>query len=719
MVGLLGVRSTAAVRLLGPTVRGLSTAQGSVLSEGTGVVAYGRVQAEAVGPALEQLVGKLEADFAQFERDVEAGPVTWEGTVERAERLRWPLERAWGAVGHLNGVKNSDQLRTQYQAMQPKVVALFTRMGQSKPLYGALRRLAERTDLDAGQRRIVDGALQEAVLAGVGLEGDGRQRFNELAVALSAASTKFANNVLDATKAFEELVHDPQVVAGLPAAVLALLADRARQKGHAGATAQDGPWLLTLDQPCFGPFMQYSTHRQTRERLYRAYITRASSLEQGGAKHNNEGLMGEILGLRREQSGLLGYSSYADMSLTRKMAKDVGQVERLLGELHTHCLPAAQGDMQQLRAYAQQHGHEGPLLHWDTAYWSERQKKEVYGVDGEQLRPYFPLPRVLDGLFALANSLFGVDIKEAGLDDGVAWHPDVRYYEVRDTATGKQIAGFFLDPCSRPQEKRGGAWMDVCLNRSKALAPPGQPARLPIAHLVCNQMPPVDGRPSLMTFYEVQTLFHEFGHGLQHMLTNVDHCDAAGISGVEWAGLTIMQFMENWCYDRDTVAAISGHVDTGRPLPDDIFERLLGARTYMAGSGMLRQLQFAAVDLALHHRLQTGQDPLALYQQLAPSYSVLPPLSEDRFLCGFSHIFAGGYAAGYYSYKWAEVLSQDAFGAFEEAGKAQYPALGRRFRETVLGLGGSMHPAQVFEAFRGRPPSTEPLLRTYGLLQAA
>jgi oligopeptidase A len=405
--------------------------------------------------------------------------------------------------------------------------------------------------------------------------------------------------------------------------------------------------------------------------------------------------------------------------MARKMAPSVAAVEQLMEELRQASYDAATRELDELTAFAQAHGFTEPLKQWDVAFWSERVREEYYGLSDEELRPYFPLPQVLDGLFMLAHRLFGVTISPA---DGEApiWHPDVRYFEVADDR-GQAIAHFYLDPYSRPAEKRGGAWMDDCINRGKV----GGQIRLPVAYLVCNQSPPVNGKPSLMTFREVETLFHEFGHGLHHMLTTVDYPEAAGINNVEWDAVELpSQFMENWCYHRDTLFKLARHYETGEPLPEDLYQKLLTARNFMTGSAILRQVHFGWLDIELHYRYQPN-GPESIWDvrdRLAETTTVLKPLPEDAFLCAFSHIFAGGYAAGYYSYFWAEVLSADAFAAFEEAGlddDAAIASIGRRFRDTVLSLGGSRHPMEVFTAFRGRQPSTQALLRHRGLLQAA
>lgn len=663
---------------------------------------------EHVVPAVRALLADLGADLDRLEAS--AAP-TWDAVVEPITSMTDRLSLVWGTVGHLMGVRNSDALRTAQETVQPEVVAFSIRLGQSTPIYRALKGLESGeawAALDDTQRRIVASLVRDAELSGVGLEGAAQARFSAIQTELAEVSTRFSNNVLDATKAWALELRRPEDVEGVPRSLLELAAQAARQAGDETATADAGPWRIALDAPSYVPFMQHGRRRDLRERLYRAFVTRASSGE-----HDNTPLLDRILRLRREQAALLGFASYAAMSLHTKMAPDVAAVERLLGELREASWDAALRDLDDLRALAREDGaaEADDLKNWDAAFWAERLRERRYAYSDEALRPYFPLPRVLDGLFALAGRLFDVRVRAA---DGEApvWHPDVRFFRVED-AHGAPVAAFYLDPYSRPAEKRGGAWMDEVVGRG--------PGRLPIAHLVCNQVPPVGDRPSCMTFDEVHTLFHEFGHGLQHMLTAVERPLAAGIRNVEWDAVELpSQFMENWCYHRETLLGLSRHVDTGEPLPDELFEKLVAARTFRAGSDMLRQLYFAFLDLELHQRWSPdgGESVFDVQRRVAARTTVLPPLPEDRFLCGFTHIFAGGYAAGYYSYKWAEVLSADAFSAFEEAGLEDphaVAATGRRFRDTVLALGGSQHPMDVFKAFRGREPSTAALLRQAGL----
>lgn len=687
---------------------------------GKGLPPFQAIKPEHVVPAMTQLLAELDEELAALERQVTP---TWSGLVEPLNRLSERLTWSWGIVGHLMGVKNSPELREAHETVQPKVIEFVNKLNQSKPLYEAFKALRDSdawSSLELAQQRIVDAAIRDAELAGVGLVGEARERFNAIQLELAELSTKFSNNVLDATKAFSLTLTSQDEVDGLPPSLLSLAAQAARAAGEEGATAENGPWLITLDFPSYFPFMQHSTRRDLRETLYKAFVSRASKGEW-----DNSPLIERILELRKQKALLLGFDSYAELSLASKMAPNVEAVEALLEELRGASYDAATKDLDEIKAFAASKGAKeaNDLQPWDVNFWSERQREEKFAFSAEELRPYFPLPQVLDGLFALVKRLFGVTVSAA---DAMApvWHEDVRYFQVADE-TGNSIAYFYLDPYSRPAEKRGGAWMDDCIGRAKITEAGTTMTRLPVAYLVCNQTPPVDGKPSLMTFNEVETLFHEFGHGLHHMLTKVDYAGAAGINNVEWDAVELpSQFMENWCYDRPTLMGMARHYETGEPLPEHYYQKLLAARNYMSGSMTLRQLHFSFVDLELHHRYVPGgnETPVDVRSRLAKTTTILPPIPEDAFLCAFGHIFAGGYAAGYYSYKWAEVLSADAFAAFEEAGLEDEAAItmtGKRYRDTVLALGGSLHPMDVFKAFRGREPSTAPLLRHSGLAKAS
>ncbi|CAN0415429.1 unnamed protein product [Pylaiella littoralis] len=699
-----------------------------------GLPKFESITPEASEEAFNVLLEDLETGFAKFEEDLVdfTSSDAWgkqrmrhdfAGVVERMERLRAPLEYAWGVMTHLTGVKNSDPLRDAHQELQPKVVTIFQKMGQSKEVYDALKFLqvpACRRLMTEAQIRVVDASVKQMELGGVGLEGQAKEEFNKIQLELAELSTKFSNNVLDATKGFSLTLTDKADVDGLPASALGLAAQSAKAAGEEDATPEEGPWRLTLDMPSYLPCMQHLKNREVREKLYRAFTTRASSASVGedGKSLDNEPHIARILELKKTMAGLLGYGSYAEVSLASKMAGSVRAVDDLSSMLREKSYPAAERELEELRAYAKEKGHDGDLSLWDVTFWGERRKEELYAFSEEELRPYFPLPKVLEGMFGLAGRLFGVSISPA---DGEAevWNPDVRFFNIKDTASGEHVASFYLDAYSRPENKRGGAWMGVCIGASKVLK------RSPVAYLTCNGSPPVGDTPSLMTFREVETLFHEFGHGLQHMLTTMVDGDCAGINGVEWDAVELpSQFMENWCYHKPTVDQFAKHHETGETLPADLFDKLCAQRTYMAGSTMLRQLYFGQLDMELHHRYDPSGDEslLDVQRRVAKEFTVLPPLSSDRFLCAFGHIFAGGYAAGYYSYKYAEVMSADAFAAFEEAGLDDEEAVSRvgiRFKDTVLSMGGGRHPSKVFRDFRGRDPTPEALLKHSGLAAAA
>jgi len=679
-----------------------------------GLPRFGEIRSEHVATGLKALLHDLDERLDACEAAIDP---TWSRVIEPLEEIADRLGRAWGVVGHLMGVQNSDDLRAAHDEVQGDVVTFGLRQGQSRPIYDALvamRNGDEWSGLDEAQQRIVESMLRDALHSGVSLDGAEKERFNEIQHELAQLYTDFSNHVLDATNAFSLTLRDEAEMEGTPDSLRELAAQAARDAGETDATPERGPWRITLDYPSVYPYLENGRCRARREELYRAHITRASSGE-----HDNAPLIERILGLRLEEARLLGYEDFAALSLATKMAGDAGRVSSLLERLREASIESAEHDLAELAELASERGAEegAGLRHWDIAFWAERLREARFDYSEEDLRPYFPLPKVLEGLFALARELFGVDIRAA---DGEAdvWHADVRFFRVFDEA-GEAIAAFFLDPYSRPAEKRGGAWMDECVSRSRR-----EGLRLPVAYLVCNQTPPVGDRPSLMSFSEVTTLFHEFGHGLQHMLTRVDQSLAAGIRNVEWDAVELpSQFMENWCYQAETLRRISAHIETGETLPAPLFEKVRAARTFRAGSDMLRQLYFAMTDMALHHEYQPGgpDDAFVVQKRIAAGTTVLQPLPEDRFLCGFSHIFSGGYAAGYYSYKWAEVLSADAFAAFEEAGLEDAEALaaiGRRFRDTVLALGGSRAPMEVFKAFRGREPSPDALLRHSGLASA-
>lgn len=694
---------------------------------GKGLPPFNDIQPQHVVPGVEQLLSSLRSEFAAIETEISANlgqsnptAPTWETLVEPLNAITEKLSWTWGIISHLMGVKNSSELRTAYESVQPALVQFSNQLSQSRPIYDALKQLQESEagkSLEPAQQRIIESALRDAELSGVGLSGERKERFNQIQQSLAELSTQFSNHVLDATKAFSLTLSQAEDIAGLPDSLLSLAAQAAREAGEKDAIAQTGPWRITLDMPSYIPFLRHSQRRDYREQLYRAFVTRASTGEL-----DNAPLIEQILDLRQQQAELLGFSNYAELSLARKMAPSVSAVEALMEELRTASYEAAQKELAEIKAFAQAHAAEfTELKQWDVPFWMERMREEQFDLSDEALRPYFSLPNVLKGLFGLAERLFNITISA---DDGSApvWHQDVRYFQVADSTTQETIAHFYLDPYSRPAEKRGGAWMDECIVRAKVIEQNQSHIRLPVAYLVCNQSPPVDGKPSLMTFREVETLFHEFGHGLQHMLTNVDYAGAAGINNVEWDAVELpSQFMENWCYERETLFGMAQHYETGETLPEADYQKLLAARHFMTGNAILRQVNFGWVDIALHaeYRKDGEETVWQVRDRIAKLTTLMPPLPEDAALCSFGHIFAGGYAAGYYSYFWAEVLSADAFSAFEEAGienKAEVATIGRKFRDTVLSLGGSRHPMEVFKSFRGREPSTQALLRHRGLV---
>ena len=696
---------------------------------------FSKLDPQYLSPAVEQLLDEMKNNFDNLEKKLsESSSPDYEEVLPELERIRSPLEYTWGVAGHLNGVKNGDELRKAYETSQPKVVQSFTAFSQSKPLYDALVKLQESwagsteecSFKEQQKRRAVENALREMKLGGVGLEGADKERYNQIVLRLAELSTSFSNNVLDVTKAFALTVDDASKLEGVPSSAKAMWAQAHEQSlkkedPDAKVDPEVGPWRLTLDGPSYIAALSHVPDREVRENIYRSYITRASEVD--GDK-NNVVLIEEILKLKAEASKLLGYANYAERSLASKMAPSVESVRELTDLIAAKAGPAAFKELEEITAYARSKGGDEysesnleKLAPWDVTFWSERFKEDKFAVTEEELRPYFALPAVLDGMFSLVERIFSIEVKPA---DGEAeiWNGDVQFFNVYDKDSKKQIASFYLDPYSRPADKRGGAWMDVCIQKSEAMK-----RDIPVAYLTCNGSPPVGEKPSLMTFREVETLFHEFGHGLQHMLTNAEVGDVSGINGVEWDAVELpSQFMENWCYDKPTVYGFAKHYETGEPLPEDLFEKLKQQKTFSAGLMAMRQLYFGSLDMELHANYDPNSSDETIFdvqKRVAAKYQAHnPPLPEDRFLCSFSHIFAGGYAAGYYSYKWAEVMSADAFGAFEDVGldnEEKVKEVGMSFRNTVLALGGGVPPSDVFKAFRGRDPTPDALLRHNGL----
>ncbi|MBT3605043.1 MAG: M3 family metallopeptidase, partial [Candidatus Latescibacteria bacterium] len=599
-----------------------------------GLPRYDEIKPEHVEPGVKNLLIQVERQIEELEQTVTP---TWDDLLKPLEDMDVPFEYAWGPVGHLMSVKNSDELRSAHEAVLQDVVAFGLRIQQSRPIYEglvAIRDGEEWNTLDEAQRRCVELKIRAAEHAGVGLEGDAKERFNAIAKEMSQISSDFSNHVLDATKAFELIIEDKADTEGWPNSLRQGVAQSYAQANEGTEPdPENGPWRITLDFPSFYPFMQHHRVSAHREQVYRAYVTRASSGDL-----DNSGLIAKILKLRKEQAGLLGFDSFAAWSLAAKMAPSVDAVAQMTEELGSAAKTHMEKDYEALVALAKEQGETETLAHWDMAFWSERLREQKFDYTDDELRPYFPLPKVLDGLFGVAERLFEIQIEEAQNVDAHLWHEDVQLFKVmRD---GEHIASFYLDPYSRPAEKRGGAWMNECLGRRWM----NSKLHLPVVHLVCNGTPPVGDTPSLMSFTEVETLFHEFGHGLQGMLTTVDYAEVAGINGVEWDAVEIAsQFMENWCYHKPTLIGMTSHVETGEPLPDDLFEKIRAARTFRAGSLMMRQLSFGKIDMLLHDDLDPNGDETAfdVERKVTEEMSVLTPLPEDRFLCSFSHIFAG------------------------------------------------------------------------------
>jgi oligopeptidase A len=649
-----------------------------------------------VEPAIREL---LDANRRELAALLEGGAEGWEGLVVPIERMHHRLSCAWSPVGHLNGVMNSDELRAAYNACLPLLTAYHTELAQNERLCAAYQQVADRDGqrLEPAQRTLIDHALRDFRLSGVSLPEDRKRRFGEVMERLATVQSKFDENVLDATNAWSRRVDDAAELDGLPETTV----QRARQ---AAADAGQAGWLLTLDAPNYQAVMTHAGHEPLRRDFYEAWTTRSSDQGPHAGRWDNTPLMAEILALRHEAARLVGYPDYARYSLATKMAHETEEVLGFLRELARVSRPAAE------REFAELERHAGRTLQaWDVGYWSERLKREQLDVSEEELRPYFPLPRVLAGLFTVVTRLYSVRIvARPGAD---VYHPDVRYFDILN-ADGTPRGGFFLDLYAR-QKKRGGAWMDDCVGRIRL----GGVSALPVAYLVCNFTPPIGDRPSLLTHDEVLTVFHEFGHGLHHMLTRVDYPSVAGINGVPWDAVELpSQFMENFAWRQEVLPLISAHVETGEPLPAGTLAKLQATRTFQAGMHTVRQLEFALFDFRLHAEYQPGSPPriAETLAEVRREVAVVQPPAFNRFPHSFQHIFSGGYAAGYYSYKWAEVLSADAFGAFEEQGVFDR-ATARRFLHSILERGGSRDAMEAFVEFRGRRPEIEPLLRQMGL----
>ncbi len=661
---------------------------------------FAAIQPEHVEPALDERLAACRATIDAVTREPDSA--TWDGFIEPIETADDRLNRTWSPISHLNAVLNSEALREVYNAGLPKLSDYGTEVGQNPELLRGYQAVARQPGLDAAQRRMLDHAMRDFHLSGVDLPEVQKTRFRAINQRMTRLTSQYEENLLDATNAWFKQITRVEALAGLPDSALALTRQQARERDLDG-------WVLTLDMPSYLPVMMYAEDGDLRRVLYEAFSTRASDQGPHAGHWDNGPLMEEILALRHERARLLGFANYAELSLEPKMARSTDEVMSFLNDLAEHSVARARAELAQLRDFAAREFGQHELHPWDLAYYSERLRRHRYAISQEELRPYFPITQVLPGLFEIARRLFDIQITEA--ETPGLWHSDVRFYQIHDSA-GELRAQFYLDPYAR-QKKRGGAWMDVCASRYWSR----DRRQLPVAYLVCNFSPPVDGRPALLTHQEVLTLFHEFGHGLHHMLTRIDYPAVAGINNVPWDAVELpSQFLENWCWEREALDLISGHVETGAPLPDELFKRMVSARHFQSAMQMVRQLEFALFDFRLHleYDPEAGARIDSVLDQVRDQVAVMKPPAFNRFAHGFSHIFAGGYAAGYYSYKWAEVLSADAFSLFEERGIFDTET-GRAFCEQILEQGGAVDAMDVFVAFRGREPTTDALLRHSGI----
>ena len=691
----------------------------ALLSFGRGIAVYSDVKPEQIAPAIEYLL-KCAQDAVDQATDPNTAS-TWEKLVEPLEDATEALGRSWGVISHLNSVADTPELRSAYGAMLPQVTAFFSSLGQNLDLYKkykALKNSSAFEKLNHAQKKVIENSLRDFRLGGAELSEQDKPRFAQIQDEQAVLGKAFSDHVLDATDGFVHNITDQADLAGLPEDAIAAAADTAQQKGLQG-------WAFTLHFPSYYPVMQYSENRALRRLMYQAYVTRASELapkySDGKPAWDNTHNMLDQLRLRDEEARMLGFANYAALSLAPKMANSVDEVDLFLTNFAIKSKPFAQKDLQELCDFAKSElGLTDGLEPWDTAYAAERLKQARYSFSENELKQYFPLPKVLDGLFHLIQTLFGVKIEAANLP---TWHADVQSFAVMDLA-GKIRAYFYLDPYARPG-KRGGAWMDDARGRREL---PNGEVQVPVAYLVCNFAPPVkvDGivRQPTITHDDVITLFHESGHGLHHLLTQVSALGVSGINGVEWDAVELpSQFMENFCWEWEVLEKMTAHVETGKPLPRELFEKMLAAKNFQNGLATLRQIVMSLTDWRLHSRFDAAQAKdqavLDVSRKIAGEYGIIPQPEISRWINSFSHIFAGGYAAGYYSYKWAEVLSADAYAAFEEAAKLTGSVLdletGIRYREEILEVGGSRPAAESFKAFRGREPSIDALLRHGGL----
>ncbi|HDN25667.1 MAG TPA: oligopeptidase A [Thioploca sp.] len=663
---------------------------------------FSQIKPEHIVPAIEQVLNDNRTQIADLIDTVTSH--TWDNFIQPLNELNDRLDRIWAPIEHLHSVADSDELRTAHNACLPMISAYQSEMGQNQSLcagYKAIADSPEYAQLQPAQQKIIQNERRDFRLAGIDLPPEKQARYKEIQEKLSQLGTQFSENVLDATQAWKKHLTDESLLVGLPESALALAKQNAEHEKWAG-------WVLTLDLPCYLPVLNYADNRELRHEMYVAYMTRASDQGSDAGQWDNSALMQDILALRHELATLLGSAHYAEYSLSTKMAETPQQVLDFITDLAKRAKPVAAKELEELQAFAKAHYDVDTLEMWDIPYYSEKLRLHRYEISQETLRPYFPLPKVLKGLFEVTQRLYEMSIQpHNGVD---TWHPDVQIFDIYEQS-GELRGQFYLD-CFARKGKHGGAWMAECMTRHRT----ARGLQTPVAFLVCNFTPPVDSQPSLLTHQEVTTLFHEFGHALHHLLTQVDYAPVAGINGVAWDAVELpSQFMENWAWEREALDLFAAHYETGEPLPEALFEKMQAAKNFQAGLFMVRQLEFALFDFRLHTEYKPGINIQALLDNVRQQVAVLFPPAFTRFQHQFLHIFAGGYAAGYYSYKWAEVLSADAFSQFEENGIFDN-ATGQQFLHAILEKGGSQEPLALFVEFRGRVPEIEALLRHTGIV---
>ena len=664
---------------------------------------FSKIKPEHIQPAIEQLIQECRKTTEQV---LNQPNFSWENFCQPLAEVNESLSRAWSPVSHLNAVKNSPELREVYQACLPLLAEYGTWVGQHQGLYNAylqLKNSAEFANYSQAQKKAIENSLRDFELSGISLPAEQQKRYGEIVTRLSELNSQFSNNVLDATMGWEKIVADENQLKGLPESALQAAKQSAQNKGVEG-------YRFTLEIPSYLPVMTYCENRQLREEMYRAFVTRASEQGPNAGKWDNSAVMEEILTLRVELAKLLGFEHYTDLSLATKMAENPQQVFDFLKNLAVRCKPQGEKELAELEEFCKTTENVTALEPWDITFYSEKQKQAQYSINDEELRPYFPEDRVLSGLFELIKRIFNIrTVERFGVD---TWHKDVRFFDLIDE-TDEVRGSFYLDLYAR-EHKRGGAWMDDCIGRKRKA---DGSLQKPVAYLTCNFNAPIGDQPALFTHDEVTTLFHEFGHGIHHMLTQIDIGEVAGINGVPWDAVELpSQFLENWCWEEQALAFISGHYQTGEPLPKEKLTQLLKAKNFQAAMFVLRQLEFGLFDFRLHHNYQPNKANQILDQlkSVKQQVAVIKGVEWARTPHSFSHIFAGGYAAGYYSYLWAEVLSADAYSRFEEEGIFN-PKTGKSFLDEILTRGGSEEPMTLFERFRGRKPTLDALLRHKGI----